>query len=242
MTTALTTQADSPLAALLAEPERLKELPIDTVERLFGLHREMQAEQAKERFHAAFNAAQRALAQRSVRRTKRNTHTGSMYADAADVFALVDPIITAHGFSRSLSTEASELTDHVRYVLTLRNAGHEERHYWDAPIDDVGAGGKRTKTRLHGMASSATYVERHLVCKVFGVRTSDDDDDGNAGAGLGPGAETISVDQETALQDLVREVGANMPAMLQFFRVPTLGALPASRFDECRRMLEAKRK
>ena len=43
------------------------------------------------------------------------------------------------------------------------------------------------------MASSYTYCERHLLCKVFGVQTFKDDD-GNAGA-TGPGARPITEDQ-----------------------------------------------
>ena len=54
-------------------------------------------------------------------------------------------------------------------------------------------GDKVNKTKLHGMASSYTYCERHLLCKVFGVQLSDDDD-GNAAA-IGPAADPITEEQ-----------------------------------------------
>ena len=41
MTTDIATVPPSPLAQILADPDRLKEFPIETVERLFALDREM---------------------------------------------------------------------------------------------------------------------------------------------------------------------------------------------------------
>ena len=46
------------LAAVLADTDRLKELEIDKVERLFALAREMQADAARREFAEAFNAVQ----------------------------------------------------------------------------------------------------------------------------------------------------------------------------------------
>ena len=139
-------------------------------------------------FAEAFNAVQREMA--PVRKLATNSHTKSTYARLEDVARMLDPIILAHGFSRSLSTTDSPTAGHLRFALVLRHvSGHEERHHLDAPVDDIGIQGKAgTKTALHGMASSYTYCERHLLCKVFGVQVVSDDD-GNAAAGVGPSAE-----------------------------------------------------
>ena len=76
--------------------------------------------------------------------------------------------------------------------MTLRHvSGHQEEYFMDAPSDHLGPKGNPVKTRLHGMASSGTYCERHLACKVFGIQVIGDDD-GNAGAGVGPSAERIT--------------------------------------------------
>ena len=116
-----------------------------------------------------------------VRKLANNTQTGTMYARAEDVTGMLDPLIIGlEGFSRSLSTTDCPVEGHIRFVLILRhNSGHEERHNFDAPPDYLGPKGSPTKTKLHGMASSYTYCERHLLCKVFGVQLVADDD-GNA--------------------------------------------------------------
>ena len=49
MPTDLATTQPSPLAQLLADPDRLKEFPIETVERLFALDREMRQDGAQNR-------------------------------------------------------------------------------------------------------------------------------------------------------------------------------------------------
>ena len=151
------------------------------MERLFALAREMQSDAARREFAEAFNDVQREMA--PVRKLGWNGHTKSHFARQEEVAQMLDPIILSHGFSRSMSSTDSPTDGLMRFVLLLRhNGGHEERHHLDAPNDSVGAKGAGNKTALHGMASSYTYCERHLLCKVFGVQVVSDDD-GNAAAG-----------------------------------------------------------
>ena len=154
---------------------------------------------------------------------------------------MLDPIILKHGFSRSLSTTDSPTTDHLRFVLVLRHVGgYEERHHLDAPIDNIGPKGSPTKTALHGMASSYTYCERHLLCKVFGVQVVSDDD-GNAAAGVGPSAKRISENQYDDLITLISDVGADVNRFMTHFKVSFVKDLPVSRLKEAVALLEAKR-
>ena len=155
---------------------------------------------------------------------------------------MLDPVISQHGFSRSISTEPCETVDHIRFVLTIRHdAGHTEVHRFEAPIDDRGTKGQNTKTRLHGMASSYTYMERHMVCKVFGVQTAMDDD-GNAGAGVGPSAECITESQAADLRAMIDEVGANDEAFLRVCKVDKWEELPTNMFKSAINRLEMKRR
>ena len=51
-------QQPSALATLLADPDRLRDFPIETVERLFVLDKEIRAELARREFSSAFNRVQ----------------------------------------------------------------------------------------------------------------------------------------------------------------------------------------
>ena len=90
------------------------------------------------------------------------------------------------------------------------------------------------------MASSYTYCERHLLCKVFGVVLTDDDD-GKAAGGVGPGSEAVSPEQLRDLESLMSEVQGNQKKFLAIFGVGTLSQLTKSQFTVAIRMLEAKR-
>ena len=224
MSTEIAAPSVSPLAAILSDPKRIAELDIDKLERLLSMQRQLDADAAQRQFNTAFRAVQAEM----LRVPKRgvNSHTRSAYALAEDVYGMLDPIITAHGFSRSLSTEESTLADHMRFVLTVRHeAGHVEKHRMDAPIDNVGPGGKATKTKLHGMASSYTFCERHLVMKVFGVETGAVDDDGNAGAGIGVGAERITTQERAQIQAELDRTDSDIVRFCAWLGVDSLAAI-----------------
>ena len=85
----------SALQVLLADPDRLKDYPVETVERLYTLHKDMQADQAKREFAEAFNRVQ--LAMKPVRKMAKNDQTGSLYARAEHVMEMLDPLILEEG-------------------------------------------------------------------------------------------------------------------------------------------------
>ena len=225
----------SALTKLLADPDRLRDFPIETVERLFELDRQIRADDARRDFFVAFNRVQSQML--PVAKKGKGEQRGSFYARAEEVMAMLDPIMLAEGFSRSISTEECPTPDHLRFVLILRHiGGHEERHRLDAPIDNIGPKGSPTKTKLHGMASSYTYCERHLILKVFGVQVVADDD-GNGG----PGAEKISAEQAKDLDSLIGEVKASKGKFMAYFKIDKLEDIALSQYAGAVRMLEEKR-
>ena len=227
------------IEVLLADPARVKDYPIEVVKEMYALARLEQAHEARCEFSQAFNRVQKAM--KPVRKLAKNSQTGSMYARAEDVTEMLDPLIIGEGFSRSFSTTDCPVEGHIRFVLILRhNSGHEERHNFDAPPDHLGPKGAPTKTKLHGMASSYTYCERHLLCKVFGVQLIADDD-GNAGGGIGPGAEKITIDQVRDLEALRAETRSNGKKLLAYMGVERLEDIPKSGYSKAVRALEERR-
>ena len=209
----------SPLQLILANPEALKELDVDKVTALADLHMKMEAESARRSFARAFVAAQAEFT--PIMLKGKGEH--SLFARAQDVVQMIHPILVRHGFSRSFSTEPSD-SDLIRFKLTLRHVdGHVEQHFMEAPPDIRGPKGGAVKTELHGRASSMTYCERVLTCKVFGLQLGGDDD-GNAGAGVQK-PELVSADDVAELNALADQCGLDKAGACQFYRVASFAQL-----------------
>ena len=240
MTNEIAKTDQSPLAVMLADPAKLAEIPVETVERLYAIDKDIREEGARKEFNAAMVRLQGELD--PVQQRGRNRETRSTYALLEDVQLMLDPIINRNGFSYSASTDPCDIADHVYVVLTVRHeGGHTERHQLLAPIDDKGPKGGAVKTRSHGVVSTYSLMTRHLLCRVFGVRLVGMDDDGNAGANVGPSAAKVSDEQGANIAALLDEVGADTAKFREYFGIASIGDLPASRYNEAVRMLERKR-
>ena len=224
------------LTALLQDADKLKSFPIETVERMMKLHQELQANEAKKSFYAAFNRVQRRIT--PVAKKAWNAHTKSWYAKLDHVVAMLDPLMIEEGFSRSLHTLESNQPGMFRFTLTLSHVdGHEKEYYLDAPSDDKGPKGGDVKTKIQGIASAYTYCERHLLCKVWGIQTTEDND-GNRQADT----KTITEQQAHDLDMLIGEVKASRPKFLDWLQIKALTELPVARFQEALQALEQKRR
>ena len=130
------------LEQLLSDPDRLKDFPIETVERMFELNLKLQRRRGRGRdfSHVAFNrcpgrrghdAGQKATGQETTQ------YHGSISTRKPPMtpMAMLDPIVTVnHGFSRSsLSTDECAHREMTRIRLrshtSPHSAGHEERHF-----------------------------------------------------------------------------------------------------------------
>jgi len=236
------TTEPSALATLLRDPDRLKDFPVETVERLFAIAKEERAEAARIAYNTAFHALQSDPEFLPVKKLGKNDQTRSLFARAEDVDAMLDPLLARHGFSVSAWREPiPDRPEEDLVVLAVRHAGgHESRHPFPAPSDHLGPKGSPVKTRLHGGASSQTYVVRHLKCNVFNIHLVKDDD-GNAGGG-GPSAEPVTKEQAANIVALIEEVGADETRFLKYFGLGKVEDLPVGRLREATRMLEGKRR
>ena len=229
-------RGDHPLAEMLADPERLSQIPIETVERLFCIDRQIRTDDARSEFAVAFAAVQADMT--PVRKAARNPSTKSFYATAQAVDEMLDPILVRHGFSCSFSTTDCPIADHIRFILTVRRGLHSEVHQWDAPVDDRGPKGNPTKTRLHGMASSATYVKRHLKCSVFDIQLVADDD-GNTAA-FGP-PKTADSKEIAEVQKLLSATNADVQKFCSHFGIAAVHELTISQARQAKVLLMRKK-
>ena len=162
-------QTQSPVLAMMADPEQVARLPVEKFERMFDLFEREQKRVAEIGFNTAFLNAKREMP--PVPMTGENETINSRYARLDDVLATANPVMQRHGFTFSVSHGDSPVEGHLRFVLRLRHVdGHSEKHYWDSPPDQT----NRAKTAMMAAASATSYAERQLLLKVWGLQTAPD--------------------------------------------------------------------
>lgn len=199
----------------------------EIAEKLMLLQERWEANQARRAFNEAIAAAKTEI--KPIARDKQG-HNNKRYVSFDAIAKMVDPIISKHGLSYRFTTEQSDRIN-VTCVLSHRD-GHFETTTLSGPADNSG-----NKNAIQSIGSTLTYLQRYSLVQMLGLAASDDDDDGKAG-GAG---ETISEEQVIELRELIEVKSANLPAFLDFFKVPSLADLPAARLAEATTMLKAKK-
>ena len=218
MTENLPAESANPLTAVLADPERLSKIPIETVERLWAMEKDRLDRIARQEFAQAFRDVQKAM--QPVIRMGEGQH-GAMYARLEHITKMLDPILAEHGFSRSISQADCPTDGLMRFVLTLRHTGgHVETHFMDAPVDDKGS-----KSPFEGVASAFTRSERHLLAKVCGVQIVNDND-----PAIGVSV-PISDAQRGELEGLIEKSDVPLQPLLDWLNVEDLGRIPSVQFS-----------
>lgn len=225
---------DAPMVAMIERLAMDPTIPLDRLERMLAMKermedraREDQERQAQRAYFAAMAACQAEIP--VVRKTKRNTHTNSQYADLAAIEAAAMPVIHAHGFSVSFQPDGYNDKGELRILWEIAHAeGHSRKGVGEIPVDGAGSQGKVNKTGTQAFGSTATYGRRYLLCMLFNISTGDDRD-GNA---LKEPAQTISADQFRALRDLLEQSGRDEAKLLDWLGLDTLAELPLRRYGE----------
>ena len=230
-------QPQSPLQAILEDPAQLREFPVETVERLFALHERQEEKAARAAFNTAFHAVQSNMTpvEKAGRISYGSGKGESAYAKAEHVAAMLYPLLDANGFTHSVSESPHEDKGMSRFTLTLRHVeGHTESHDLIVP---TGAGKGGTMNPMQAMASTYTYVHRHLLCKVFGVVLTGDDD----GQAVKDQA-TITEAQATELAGRLTELGRTEASLCRVYAIDRLEDLPAVQFDAAVALLRGAKK
>lgn len=202
--------------------------------KFLDLQERWEASRAREAFAVAMMAAQAEMP--VVVKDKTNTHTNSRYASLETVQRNIKGVALKHGLSVSFGEEDCPRAGWVRVVASVRHvSGHVEKYHRDGPVDNVGAKGSPTKTELHGVASTGTYMTRHLLFGIFNITVADEDNDGN-----GTGGKPISNEQKSRLHQLLTETSTDVAKFLQWGGVDELALLPASKFKDAEKMLMRK--
>lgn len=240
---------DPPTTALAAPPE-----PISEIERLIRLAldkgqnpTELYAIMREERAAKAVQAFARAKweflgkCQRIIEPRKGGgiTKSGAKfefpYADLCDILDQTLPILQELGFSHGFTLVV--LNDGKQYQrCNFRHAGgHCETA--DVPyMPDTGG----HMNAVQQVGSGLTYSMRYALLAALGLPTGQP----APGSQLGP---SITEEQTRSLNDLIIAIGesrgrpVDRAKFLAIFKVATLAEIPASRFDQAWKTLEARK-
>lgn len=177
----------SPLAIIRQAVE--SGLGPDQLKALVDLQEQVRASRAKEEFAAAMNACQEELP--LIVKDGENKQTGQRYAKMDNIHIRAKPTILKHGFALSFSEADCPTPSFKRTVCKVRHrAGHSEDHFLDLPLDGFSAKGTPigSMNPVQAAASTGTYAQRYLTCRIFNITIADTDADGRAPAYENPEA------------------------------------------------------
>lgn len=208
----------------------------DAIQKISALAQEWEDREARKAFAVSMNRAQSEMP--VVVKDAVNSFTQSPYPRLETMQEIARPIYTQHGFSINWGTEDCPLPEHIRMVATVRHtSGHSEQFRGDIPLDGSGAkGGQSAMNAPQATGSTYSYGQRYMLKLVFNLTVAGEDNDA---AGK---VETITPDQQAAMQDLMEHTGTDLKKMLAWIQpgLKTLAEMPAARLADAMDMLKRK--
>lgn len=149
-------------------------VPVETMERLLAMRKELKAEWAKEQYDQAMAKFQAECP--TIQKTKEvRTSAGTVAYKYAPLEAIVEQVkqyIQQNGFSYSTSMELLESGVVVELRVT-HSSGHSESTKMTVPL------GNKTNVMSASqvVAAAQTFAKRYAFCNAFGILTGDEDVD-----------------------------------------------------------------
>lgn len=143
-------------------------VPVESLERLLAMRRELKAERAKE----AYDRAMAKFQSECPTIEKRVQGYNYKYADLTAIIEQVKDLLSENGFSYTFDTDEAENAV-IIYCKVSHVAGHFETS--KATIK------KETTTKMNASQQSGaamTYGKRYAFVNAFGILTGDEDTDG----------------------------------------------------------------
>lgn len=144
-----------------------KNVPVETMEKLLAMRRELNAEKAK----AAYDTAMAEFQAECPTIEKKTQGYNYKYADLTTIIEQVKDLLARHGFSYTFDTDEVDNAIIV-YCKVKHTAGHSEIS--KAQIK------RETTTKMNASQQSGaamTYGKRYAFVNAFGILTGDEDTD-----------------------------------------------------------------
>ncbi len=154
-----------------------KQVPVETLERLLAMQKDIMAANAKAAYDAALSEFQKECPiihkGKAVYNSaaKGGTYRYS-YAPMDSIISQVREPLAKHGFSYDVDTRITEKGWIEAEVTATHIAGHSKKKVFSVPIDPMAFMNEQQK-----VAAARTYALRYCFTGIFGIMTGDEDDD-----------------------------------------------------------------
>lgn len=151
-----------------------KNVPVETMEKLLAMRRELKAEFAKEAFDQALAAFQKDCP--TIAKTKKVFEKNSAavrysFAPLDSIVEQTKALLSKHGFSYSINVIQDEKMLGVVCKATHK-LGHAEETKFSVPI-----GSESYMSDVQKYGARLTFAKRYAFCNAFGILTGDEDND-----------------------------------------------------------------
>lgn len=206
---------------------------LSRIERLYDMHKELIATQARKEYGEAMARAQGEI--QIVYRNKLNDHTTSQYADIAAVHAIAKPCWTKEGFSVSSYKYDVGVESFIGVCCEVRHSGGHQETYRDMwPLDIAGSAGKVNKTAIQAIGSTMQYARRYTEMMVFDVSTSDDND--------GQVIDVIDIEKAAWIKAELQKLQINVKGFCSFIKCKDVDSMTEKQSPTAKGFIERKRK
>jgi len=161
-------------AELLISQAIQQKVPVETMERLLTIRRELKAEYAKKQFDQAMTDFQAKCP--TIQKTKEVKIKGGIvayrYAPIESIIEQVKKFLQENGFSYSTQMITGE--GKVKATCIVKHkSGHQESYDMEVPL------GNKTEimSNTQVVAAASTFAKRYAFCNAFGILTGDEDTD-----------------------------------------------------------------
>jgi hypothetical protein len=156
-----------------------KAVPVETLERLLAMQKDIMATNAKAAYDEAMRNFQAAcpVIQKHKKVLNKDGHSVRyIYAPLDDIIEQVKALLAGHGFSYRLGQEVDKPKPNwlTVYCTATHAAGHSETEKFELPL-----GAAQFMTAQQEVGAARTFGSRYCFLGVFGIMTGDEDTDTN---------------------------------------------------------------
>jgi hypothetical protein len=209
---------------------------VAVVKEIIAMRREEVALESKSKFNRSFFELKQEISGMDFYADKAaKTDGGAIayrYCSEKELAAGLEPVLFRHGFAM-LFGQRDEGERTVAIITLIHKDGHEETREYSVRSGAT----NRMKDATAADTGATTSAWRHLVIKMFGLksRIREEDDARN----LGDGGK-ITAAQAEELERRVHETNSNLPAFLKLAKANNFAEIPAIQYDILDALLRTK--